>query len=188
MSSSQLAQIAANQQLAATTQLALRNNRRVIRRPSAGSSAINNDATESLADQHGDFETDGGSAAEVDTVARNITDPGIAVTSNIDQPSEPIAELMPTLIQEPTKAISKRKASNVVTLPNSGIAVSPMDLPTDHFSAALNRRKQNRQLLMEWLRSSLVKGIDYGSIHVVGRDRCQLTQMGRMNDCKEASH
>jgi hypothetical protein len=188
MSSSQLAQIAANQQLAATTQLALRNNRRVIRRPGVGSIAVNKNATDSLADQHGDFETDGGSEAEVDAVARTNTDSGISISPNNDQPNARIDELMPTSIQEPTKAIAKRKASNVVTLPNSGIAVSPMDLPTDHFSAALNRRKQNRQLLMEWLRSSLVNGIDYGSIHVVGRDRCQLTQMGRMNECKEASH
>ncbi len=189
MSNSQLSQqIADNQHQAATTQLALRNNRRVIRRPSVGSSAINNDAIDSLAEQHGDFETDGGSEAEVDTVARTNTDSGIAVSPNSEQPSEPIAELMPTSIQEPTKAIAKHKASNVVPLPNSGVAVSPMDLPTDHFSAALNRRKQNRQLLMEWLRSSLVNGIDYGSIHVVGRDRCQLTQMGHTNDCKEASH
>ena len=188
MPNTQLAtQIAANQQLASTTQLALRNNRRVIRRPGVGSSAINT-TTDSLAQQHGDFETDGGSEADVDTFARTNTDSGIAMTPNSEQQSEPIAELMPTSIQEPTKAIAKRKASNVVTLPNTSVAVSPMDLPTDHFSAALNRRKQNRQLLMEWLRSSLVNGIDYGSIHVVGRDRCQLTQMGRMNDCKEASH
>ena len=188
MPNTQLAtQIAANQQLASTTQLALRNNRRVIRRPGVGSSAINT-TTDSLAQQHGDFETDGGSEADVDTFARTNTDSGIAMTPNSEQQSEPIAELMPTSIQEPTKAIAKRKASNVVTLPNTSVAVSPMDLPTDHFSAALNRRKQNRQLLMEWLRSSLVNGIDYGSIHVVGRDRCQLTQMGRTNDCKEASH
>jgi len=189
MANTQLAQqIADNQHQAATTRLALRNNRRVIRRPGVGSSAINNSATDSIADQHGDYETDGGSEAEVDAVARTKTDTGIAVTPSTEQQSEPIAELMPTSLQEPTKAIAKRKASNVVTLPNTSVAVSPMDLPTDHFSAALNRRKQNRQLLMEWLRSSLVNGIDYGSIHVVGRDRCQLTQIGHMNECKEASH
>jgi hypothetical protein len=199
MANTQLAQqIADNQHQAATTQLALRNNRRVIRRPGVGSSAINNSATDSLAEQHDDFETDGGSEAHAHahagTEAGTKTVPGIVMAPNFEQPHEPAIELMPSssatpdLIQEPTKAIARRKASNVVPLPNSGNAVSPMDLPTDHFSAALNRRKQNRQLLMEWLRSSLVNGIDYGSIHVVGRDRCQLTQMGRMNDCKEASH
>ena len=195
MANTQLAQqIADNQHQAATTQLALRNNRRVIRRPGVGSSAINNSATDSLAEQHGDYEADAGSDAR--TEASTKTESDIAIAPNIDQPNEPAIELMPdpssnatsALIPEPTKAVARRKASNVVTLPNSGVAVSPMDLPTDHFSAALNRRKQNRQLLMEWLRSSLVNGIDYGSIHVVGRDRCQLTQMGRMNDCKEVSH
>jgi hypothetical protein len=195
MANTQLAQqIADNQHQAATTQLALRNNRRVIRRPVVGSSAINNSATDSLAEQHGDYEADAGSDAR--TEASTKTESDIAIAPNIDQPNEPAIELIPdpssnatsALIPEPTKAVAKRKASNVVTLPSSGVAVSPMDLPTDHFSAALNRRKQNRQLLMEWLRSSLVNGIDFGSIHVVGRDRCQLTQMGRMNDCKEVSH
>lgn len=182
MANNQLAQqIADNQQQAATTQLALRSNRRVIRRP---------DATASTAAQHGDFESD--TASDADSNADCFTATGTAMPLNSEPPSEPVAALMAEsvsdCIAEPGKAVVRRKTGNVVTLPNTSIRVSPLDLPTEHFSAALSRRKQNRHLLMEWLRTSLVNGVDYGSIHIVGRDRCQLTQLGRVNDCKEASH
>jgi hypothetical protein len=53
------------------------------------------------------------------------------------------------------------------------VAASPLDLPAATFSEGLNRRKANRAALMEWVRSSLVDGTDYGKIHVVGRSRCQ---------------
>jgi len=44
------------------------------------------------------------------------------------------------------------------------VAASPLDLPTEVFQAGLDRRKQNRASLMEWVRSSLVENVDYGSI------------------------
>lgn len=41
---------------------------------------------------------------------------------------------------------------------------SPLDLPTAHFQAGLQRRQDNRKALIQWIRAALVDGIDYGSI------------------------
>ncbi|WP_456374132.1 hypothetical protein [Thiolapillus sp.] len=41
---------------------------------------------------------------------------------------------------------------------------SPLDLPAEQFRAGLDRRKENRAALMEWVRSALVEGVDYGRI------------------------
>lgn len=49
---------------------------------------------------------------------------------------------------------------------------NPLDLPVAVFRAALDRRKDNRTALMEWVKSSLVDGTDMGKIHVVGKDKC----------------
>jgi len=43
-------------------------------------------------------------------------------------------------------------------------AVNPLDTPTTVFRADLERRRENRQLLLNWIRSSLKEGVDYGSI------------------------
>ncbi len=44
------------------------------------------------------------------------------------------------------------------------MAVSPLDLPAEVFRSGLDRRKENRAALMEWVRSALVEGVDYGRI------------------------
>ena len=72
--------------------------------------------------------------------------------------------------------------------PHTAITVSPLDLPTEQFKAGLDRRNQNRQLLMDWLRTALVEGSDYGRIHVVSRDRCQFARAGRVKSCTDTSH
>lgn len=43
-------------------------------------------------------------------------------------------------------------------------AVNPLDLPVEQFRDSLERRRQNRQALLTWIRDSLVEGVDYGSI------------------------
>lgn len=43
-------------------------------------------------------------------------------------------------------------------------AINPLDLPAEVFRAGLDRRKANRAALMEWIRSALVEGVDYGVI------------------------
>ena len=74
------------------------------------------------------------------------------------------------------------------TAASTAISVSPLDLPTEFFSAGLDRRKRNRALLMEWLRTALVDGVDFGRIHIAGKDRCQLVRMGRVHECKDPGH
>jgi len=76
----------------------------------------------------------------------------------------------------------------VVPFPNTAITLSPLDLPTEQFRESLDRRKQNRNLLMQWLGMAMVEDIDFGRIHVVGKDRCQLVRMGKVKDCMEPSH
>lgn len=47
--------------------------------------------------------------------------------------------------------------------------INPMDASPELFRAGLDRRKENRNTLMEWIRSSLVEGRDYGSIMIKGQ-------------------
>lgn len=90
--------------------------------------------------------------------------------------------------------ISLDKAPAVIENPlpmavaHTAITLSPLDLPTEQFSAGLERRKQNRQLLMEWLRTALVDGVDFGRIHIVSRDRCQFARQGRAKECPDPNH
>jgi len=48
-------------------------------------------------------------------------------------------------------------------------AASPLDLTYKEFNAGLQRRKKNREALIEWVRDSLVAGIDFQRIKVGGR-------------------
>ncbi len=60
---------------------------------------------------------------------------------------------------------------------------SPLDLPAEVFRAGLDRRRENRAALMDWIRSALVESVDYGSIHIVSKRKCQLGPR-----CKNPSH
>ncbi|TQF00210.1 MAG: hypothetical protein FKY71_04690 [Spiribacter salinus] len=42
--------------------------------------------------------------------------------------------------------------------------VTPLDLPAEQFRAGLDRRKENRRALMEWVRGALVDSVDFGCI------------------------
>lgn len=48
------------------------------------------------------------------------------------------------------------------------IAMNPLDIPAKDFNAALTRRKKNRESLLDWVRDSLVAGVDYQRIKVKG--------------------
>ena len=58
------------------------------------------------------------------------------------------------------------------TLPVQSAAASPLDLPVEVFRSGLDRRRENRSALMDWVRGALVEGVDYGRIHIVKRDKC----------------
>lgn len=101
-----------------------------------------------------------------------------------DDDETPIAiEQVPMVVEQlrPTATVPCSTTHSVIT-------VSPLDLPAEQFSAGLQRRKQNRELLMEWLRSALVDGVDYGRIHVVSKDRCSFAKQGRVKDCGDPNH
>jgi hypothetical protein len=86
---------------------------------------------------------------------------------------------LPAVIESPAKPVE---------LPHTAIMASPLDLPAEQFKAGLDRRKQNRALLMEWLRSALVDGVDFGRIHIASKERCQFARQGRIKDCGDAGH
>lgn len=104
---------------------------------------------------------------------------GRRVIRRVADDDQPIAiDKLPVLIEQPMP----------VAVPHTAITVSPLDLPAEHFSAGLERRKQNRHLLMEWLRTALVDGVDFGRIHVVSKERCQLAKQGRIKECTDPYH
>jgi hypothetical protein len=76
-----------------------------------------------------------------------------------------------------------QEVSQVRALTLQPVAASPLDLPTEQFRAGLNRRRDNRAALMEWVRAALVDGVDYGRIHVVGKNKCRLG-----NRCQNPAH
>lgn len=119
-------------------------------------------------------------AAAAQQASRN----GRRVIRRVAEDETPIAvEQVPIVIEQlPPPASVPRSTAH------SAITVSPLDLPTEQFSAGLQRRKQNRELLMEWLRSALVDGVDYGRIHVVSKDRCSFAKQGRVKDCGDPNH
>lgn len=49
---------------------------------------------------------------------------------------------------------------------------SALDIKPSLFKSGLERRKKNRDALIDWIKSALVEGTDFGRIHVIKRDRC----------------
>ena len=47
-----------------------------------------------------------------------------------------------------------------------------LDIKPSLFKAGLERRKKNRDTLIDWVREALVEGTDFGRIHVIKKDRC----------------
>ena len=65
---------------------------------------------------------------------------------------------------------------------------APLDWPVERFTQALDRREVNRKALLKWIQSNLQAGIDYGQIHVVGKDKCRLVADGRAHECLDPRH
>ena len=72
--------------------------------------------------------------------------------------------------------------------PHHAITLSPLDLPADQFRSGLDRRKQNRQLLMDWLRTALIEGTDFGRVHIASKDKCEHARVGRAKECTNQYH
>ena len=78
-------------------------------------------------------------------------------------------------------------------IPERGISVpmlsrSPMDLPVEGFTQALDRRERNRKALLQWIQGNLTQGVDFGRIHVFGKDKCTFAREGRPQQCDIAHH
>jgi hypothetical protein len=80
--------------------------------------------------------------------------------------------------------VYKESAANLSSLMPS----SPLDWPVERFTQALDRREVNRRELLKWIQSNLQAGIDFGQIHVAGKDKCRLAADGRAHECVEPRH
>lgn len=65
---------------------------------------------------------------------------------------------------------------------------SPLDWPVEMFTQALDRREVNRKALLKWIESNLQPRIDYGQIHVVGKNKCQYARNGNPQECPNKYH
>jgi len=70
--------------------------------------------------------------------------------------TEVLLELPPEKRHEQLPAVERQQLA--------ATSANPLDLPPEVFRAGLNRRKANRSALLEWIRSALVEGVDYGSV------------------------
>jgi hypothetical protein len=78
-------------------------------------------------------------------------------------------------------------AQNVLSMPAIR-PTTPMDLPVERFTEALGRRESNRQALIAWIAGNLKQGVDFGRIHVMGKDKCQFAKEGRAYQCDNPRH
>ncbi|MFH1982980.1 MAG: hypothetical protein ABIL58_14155 [Pseudomonadota bacterium] len=83
----------------------------------------------------------------------------------------------------PPETLQERR----ITVPGL-IPAAPLDMPVERFSEALERREDNRKALLRWIQSNLQLGIDYGQIHVVGKDKCRLASEGKAHECINPRH
>jgi hypothetical protein len=194
-------QIIDNQRDAAITQQALRNNRRVISKPFTDHDSdsdidiaknrvvMASKATAPDTESESDAHDDATSEVQVEPKRRRSRNkPEAVMTSALEHEPESSSVSNATQLQTIVPESKSQPSNIMVSLPNTAITMSPLDLPTEYFSAGLDRRKQNRNLLMQWLSTSMVEDIDFGRIHIVGRERCQLARMGQMKKCREPSH
>jgi hypothetical protein len=87
-------------------------------------------------------------------------------------------------LEQPEKVpVPAGQGAEVRALAPHPVSASPLDLPAEVFRAGLDRRKENRAALMEWIRAALVEGVDYGRIHVVSKDKCRAGK-----HCTNATH
>ena len=64
--------------------------------------------------------------------------------------------------------------------------VTPLDMPAETFTNALNRREQNRKTLLKWIQDNLLVEIHYGRLHL--DQRCKYARAGIPFRCSTFSH
>ena len=64
--------------------------------------------------------------------------------------------------------------------------VTPLDLPAETFTNALNRREQNRKTLLKWIQDNLQENTHYGRVHL--DQRCPYARAGIPFRCSTFSH
>lgn len=103
---------------------------------------------------------------------------------------EPVA--VGELVGEQGETRKKETADLPILAEQPGLPVvgNPMDLDPAQFAYALERRRQNRKTLLDWLRAALVDGIDYGRIHVKKKTDCEHARKNKSNPagCPDDSH
>lgn len=99
----------------------------------------------------------------------------------------PTLNVVPIVPAEPTTPTATPSIPSAPSLPTH-ISVSPLDQPAEAFRLNLERRRQNREALIAWLKRALVEGVDYGSVHIVGKERCPLARQGRASECRDPRH
>lgn len=60
---------------------------------------------------------------------------------------------------------------------------NPFEIEPADFRKSLDRRTENRNTMLGWIKSNLTDGVDYGSIHIAKKDECKLGKK-----CKNKSH
>ena len=79
------------------------------------------------------------------------------------------------LMTSEQEAIALREAPTALS--------TPFQMDPAQFRAGLELVAENRSTLIQWVRSNLVEGVDFGRIHVVKRDKCDKGKY-----CKIDSH
>jgi hypothetical protein len=69
-------------------------------------------------------------------------------------------------------AVTIEPGTEVVLPEQPQPSANPLDVSPEVFRNALSRRGENRKALMQWIRDSLVRDVDYGKIHIVKRSEC----------------
>jgi len=67
-------------------------------------------------------------------------------------------------VEAPPPARQGAAAAAPVPAPAAPRAANPLDLTPSEFREALARRSENRRALIEWIRASLVDGVDFGAV------------------------
>ena len=126
-------------------------------------------------------------------VRRNLT-PAIPKTGifpqhneDVDDGFDQINDAEP-IVSLPTLPATMAQLPAPMSIPHAAITLSPLDLPAEQFRSGLDRRKQNRQLLMDWLRTALIEGTDFGRIHIASKDKCEHARAGRIKACTNEYH